>query len=74
VRPFYTEFSVFQSAGPPVKKSNGEEDEAQHPEIICSKMSRLYNFDGRLKQGVTSFFTLKRFGSNIDEDTDTLLV
>jgi hypothetical protein len=63
VRPFTTEFTVFQSAP---KRSNAEDvsnDEPDLKDIICSKVSRVYNYEGRLKQGCTSFFTFKRFGT-----------
>ena len=35
------------------------------PELVCSKIGRLYNFEGRLKQGISSFYTFQRFG--VDE-------
>lgn len=63
VRPFTTEFTVFQSAP---KRSNAEDvsnDEPDLKDMICSKVSRVYNYEGRLKQGCTSFFTFKRFGT-----------
>jgi hypothetical protein len=64
VRPFYTEFSVYQSTDAP---STGVDDSSDDTtpllEVICSKIARVYNYDGKLKQGVTSFFTLQRFGS-----------
>jgi hypothetical protein len=37
----------------------------QLPKLVCSKIARVYNYEGRLKQGITSFFTLKRFGDEI---------
>jgi hypothetical protein len=58
VRPLYTEFTVYQSSA---ASSSDEADLL--PELICSKISRLYNYEGKLKQGVSSFFTLQRFGS-----------
>jgi len=36
------------------------------PEVVCSRICRLYNAEGQMKQGCTSFFSLKRFG--IGED------
>lgn len=30
------------------------------PELCCSKIARVYNHEGSLKQGCTSFFTLRR--------------
>ena len=35
------------------------------PELVCSKVARIYNFEGSLKQGCSSFYTLKRFGSEM---------
>jgi len=72
VRPFYTDFCVFQSAAS--SSSGGRKvnnlpndanvgDEPRLPEIVCSKMSRVYNYEGHLKQGCTSFFRFKRFGT-----------
>lgn len=58
-KPFYTEFGIFQKGLMP----NDEE-------ICCSKIGRLYNFEGRLKQGSTSFFTFKRFDVDEDDDDD----
>jgi hypothetical protein len=63
-RSFYTEFSVFQIADSPSK----EDVETQLPDIVCSKMARVYNIEGHLQQGSTSFFTLKRFGGVVDDD------
>lgn len=71
VRPFYTEFSVFQSADGEPRPAVGNDIsdvERQLPEVICSKISRVYNYEGKLKQGVTSFFSLQRFGGE-DEPT-----
>mmetsp|Transcript_24141 Transcript_24141/g.32144 ORF Transcript_24141/g.32144 Transcript_24141/m.32144 type:complete len:593 (-) Transcript_24141:238-2016(-) len=68
-RPFYTEFAVFHKT---VDKGTASSDNtasilAQQfdensipPELYCSRMTRLYSIDGRLSQGSTSFFTLKR--------------
>lgn len=62
VKPFYTEFCVYQSAN--VEESNGDEkgsdDDVPLRELCCSKIARVYNFEGKLKQGCTSFYTLKR--------------
>jgi hypothetical protein len=75
-KPFMTEFCIFQKSQT-VNEANGKGIQASHsdpmmsldtniadlPEIVCSKMNRLYNFEGRLKQGFSSFYTLKRFGT-----------
>jgi hypothetical protein len=64
VKPFFSEFCVYQSA---------EEAEAEGdalPEVCCSKISRVYNFEGKLKQGCTSFYTFKRFGSDGEIEAD----
>lgn len=74
-KPFFTEFSVFQSAGDKDDNSaavlsdiqSADEDMAALPNLICSKISRLYNYEGKLKQGCSSFYTFNRFGP---EDTD----
>jgi hypothetical protein len=60
-KPFFTELSHYQSN---VVSAVSVEtvDTATLPEICCSKMSRVYNFEGQLKQGCTSFSTLQRFG------------
>jgi hypothetical protein len=77
-KPFLTEFSVYQRApstnegtkinseiiSPSVESAGTSVDEENLPELVCSKIGRLYNFEGRLKQGVTSFYTFKRFGAD----------
>jgi hypothetical protein len=73
-RPLCTEFSVFQSApleqkarmGDSVNEEQDEDDVSRMPQLICSKISRVYNFEGLLKQGCTSIFQLKRFGTEKD--------
>mmetsp|Transcript_27157 Transcript_27157/g.64976 ORF Transcript_27157/g.64976 Transcript_27157/m.64976 type:complete len:458 (-) Transcript_27157:1212-2585(-) len=65
-KPFYTEFSVFQEAcnnldDAPSNTSNKLAD------LVCSKSQRLYNFEGELKQGVTSFYSFSRFGGDSEE-------
>jgi hypothetical protein len=68
-KPFYTEFGVFQNGNGP--ENDGGDDLGGEPnleELCCSKIGRLYNFEGRLKQGCTSFYTFKRF--DIDDDID----
>jgi hypothetical protein len=75
LRPFYTEYCVFQAVVDSqhpgqnsLSDTNGMDDEEiKLPQLVCSKMARIYNYEGRLKQGVTSFLTLKRFGIDIDE-------
>lgn len=74
-KPFYTELCVYQN------EASAEEDNAMSasltideesmensklPEVVCSRICRLYNAEGQMKQGCTSFFSLKRFG--IGED------
>ena len=76
----FTEFGVFSSSpGEAIDPSTfnleveGEEvaqdnfDINALPEIACSKISRVYNYEGLLKQGCTSFYTLKRFGAEKDD-------
>jgi hypothetical protein len=50
------------------KDENTEDDMPALPEVLCSKISRLYNADGQLQQGCTSCFTLQRFGADAEED------
>ena len=68
-KPFYTEFSVFQEA------CNSSDDIPSNPsnklaDLVCSKSQRLYNFEGELKQGITSFYTFSRFGGDSEETDD----
>jgi hypothetical protein len=67
-RPFLTEFSVFQETGYGILSvsdaMNIGDDTVELPELICSKISRLYSYEGKLKQGCSSFYTFKRFGSD----------
>ena len=67
-KPIYTEFGIFQNGSlPNSPSSNGV------GEICCSKIGRLYNFEGRLKQGCTSFYTYKPFefdNDGYDDDDD----
>ena len=69
MKPFYTEFCVYQSTdkeesgnnGDDTKDSNGDDEaDVELPELCCSKIARVYNFEGKLKQGCTSFYTLRR--------------
>lgn len=64
LRPFYTEFCCYQKAAPLERDESNEETSL--PDVVCSKISRVYNYEGRLKQGCTSFYSLKRFG--IDDE------
>lgn len=54
-KPFFTEFCLYQSTA-------DDADEDSLPELCCSKISRVYNYAGQLKQGVSSFYALQRFG------------
>jgi len=65
---FYTEFCVFQSAPSTTNKNGDGLINLIEEELCCSKISRLYNFEGKLKQGCTSFYTFKRF--EVDDDDD----
>jgi len=70
LKPFYTEFGIFQNGSPQNGvNSDGVVDVGEKSnagEIFCSKIGRLYNFEGRLKQGCTSFYTFNRF--DVDDD------
>jgi hypothetical protein len=66
VKPFVTEFGVYQSTVVEEDLTEENVDKITLPEVICSKISRIYNFEGQLKQGCTSFCTLKRFGEEIE--------
>jgi hypothetical protein len=68
-KPFYTEFCVFQGATPTTDQSN-DGTPCTEKDLCCSKISRLYNFEGKLKQGCTSFYTFKRFEVKDDDDDD----
>jgi hypothetical protein len=75
-KPFYTEFAFCQSTSgdsirnlpPPNLGSNMDEESLKFPDLCLSKSSRVYNHEGRLKQGCTSFYTFKRFG--VDDVVD----
>lgn len=69
MKPFFTEFCVYQSAdvqdddeAETNSSGDGEEEDAEIklPELCCSKNARVYNYQGNLKQGCSSFFTLRR--------------
>ena len=74
LKPFYTEFGIFQNGSPQNGvNSDGVVDVGEKSnagEIFCSKIGRLYNFEGRLKQGCTSFYTFNRFDVDDDDDED----
>lgn len=72
-KPFFTEFALCQSTkddndkspSPPSLGAEMDDDDAnlpKFPALCLSKTSRVYNHEGRLKQGCTSFYTFKRFG------------
>ena len=42
---------------------------AQRHEALLA-ITRLYNFEGRLRQGCTSFYTFKRFEVDEDDEDD----
>ena len=71
VLPFVTEFAVFQKDT--TDDNNNKDDESfdteddMNGEIICSKMMRVYDNHGRLKQGITSFYTLKPMATEADK-------
>jgi hypothetical protein len=62
VKPFLTEFSLYQRTEGDGEDLSYEEGEVSLPDLCCSKISRVYNYAGQLKQGVSSFYTFKRFG------------
>lgn len=72
-KPFYTEFAIFQTTKVGDESSrmleamdiDSDGGDVKFPSLCFSKISRVYNHEGRLKQGSTSFYTFKRFG--IDE-------
>uniref|UniRef100_A0A7R9WEG5 Uncharacterized protein n=1 Tax=Pseudictyota dubia TaxID=2749911 RepID=A0A7R9WEG5_9STRA len=64
--PLLTEFAVFQKrneggASTTEAGSNLDFDEggSKLPDAFCSRMTRLYDRDGTLTQGSTSFFTVQ---------------
>jgi hypothetical protein len=67
---FFTDFCVFQHSdvwpSSDTAKVDGKVPESG--EVCCSQMSRVYNYEGRLRQAITSFFTLKRFDGQLDSD------
>jgi hypothetical protein len=57
LRPFFTDFRVFQST------TDGAEK-------ICSQLIRLYGYDGRLKQGGSAFYTHQDTEESSSKDDD----
>jgi hypothetical protein len=67
--PMLTEFALFQKS-----KAASTEDSENGKDLYCSRITRLYNDDGTLAQGATSFFTLQpmapiEYGSSSDDFT-----
>eukprot|EP00591_Stephanopyxis_turris_P000417 CAMPEP_0195525198 /NCGR_PEP_ID=MMETSP0794_2-20130614/25503_1 /TAXON_ID=515487 /ORGANISM="Stephanopyxis turris, Strain CCMP 815" /LENGTH=496 /DNA_ID=CAMNT_0040655597 /DNA_START=376 /DNA_END=1866 /DNA_ORIENTATION=+ len=63
VQPFFTEFGVFQNRIIEEEKEDSKDDNDEMPpqnmpELFYSRLTRLYDSDGRLSQGTTSFFNL----------------
>ena len=78
MQPFYTEFSVFQATGgksgnrsaSTLDNTTGGSGLPDLPEVVCSTICRLYGEKRRLHQGVSSFFTLRRFGENDADENE----
>lgn len=63
-KPFFTEFAVFQQSNDAALSEKGKDEASTRlPELFCSNSQRLYNYQGALKQGVTSFYSFQRFGA-----------
>jgi hypothetical protein len=54
--PMLTEFALFQQ---PEDESDADSAAGTPNDVCCSRITRLYNDNGTLKQGSTSFFVLK---------------
>jgi hypothetical protein len=67
--PVHTEFALYQK--PEAEERNKGSDD-RYDSICCSRITRLYDESGSLKQGCTSFFVLKPMVDSIDTD-ETLL-
>jgi len=52
--PMHTEFALFQKPD-----ESSTDDDIDGKDVCCSRVTRLYNDDGTLQQGCTSFFVLK---------------
>jgi hypothetical protein len=63
-----TEFALFQKL-----KSSPSEDSESGKDLYCSRITRLYNDDGTLNQGATSFFTLQPMAPIEDESSPDVL-
>jgi len=78
-KPIFTEFGVFSSNSDVVASpknveidldkdaEGGNVDIDSLPKIACSKISRVYSFEGLLKQGCSAFYILNRFGAEKDD-------
>jgi hypothetical protein len=66
-KPFYTEFCLYQATDEGGANDPEGVDTMALPKLCCSKISRVYNFEGKLKQGCTSFYTYQRFGTDETE-------
>lgn len=62
--PMLTEFALFQKS-----KETSIEDSENGKDLYCSRITRLYNDDGTLAQGATSFFTLQPMAPMEDESS-----
>lgn len=60
--PMLTEFALFQKL-----KSASSKDIESGKDLYCSRITRLYDDDGTLNQGATSFFTLQPMAPMEDE-------
>lgn len=61
--PVYTEFALYQR---PEDEERNKENDDRYDDICCSRITRLYDESGSLKQGCTSFFVLKPMVDSID--------
>lgn len=69
-KPFVTELTLYQSATTQQDASGDDlESLPSLPDLYCSKISRVYNFEGKLKQGISSFYKFERFGGGEDEES-----
>jgi len=70
LQPFYTDIAVFLQKSTTIhqhyqtffqqNQQNSSMSSSTLPDIVCAKLSRLYNASGKLHQGTTSFYHLKR--------------
>jgi hypothetical protein len=66
-KPFYTELCVYQSVATDNKPAavvevDPDDGAIKLPDVVCSRIYRVYNAEGSYKQGCTSFYTLRRYG------------